>query len=95
MSESNVVQALHLMNSPGIQAKITADEGRAAELAKSSKTNGQIVRELFLFCYSRPPTQTELARETKRIDSAKTKRREAIEDLIWAMLNTPEFVFKD
>jgi hypothetical protein len=95
MSESNVVQALHLMNSPGIQAKITAEEGRAAELAKSSKTNGQIVRELYLFCYSRPPNQTELARETKRIDSAKTKRREAIEDLIWAMLNTPEFVFKD
>ena len=95
MNDSNVVQALHLMNSPGIQKKITAEEGRAAQLAKSSKSTGEIVRELYLLCYSRPPTNREWDRETKRINAAKSKRREAIEDLLWAMLNSPEFIFKD
>lgn len=95
MSDSNVVQALHLMNSPGIQKKITAEEGRASLLAKSAKSNSEIIQELYLWCYCRYPTVSELERLTKRLDAEKTKRREVIEDIIWAMLNTPEFVFKD
>ncbi len=95
MTETSVVQALHLMNSPEIQRKITANECRAAQLSNSGKSNTEIVTELYLHCFSRPPNNTELVREELRLANAKSKKRESVEDLLWALLNSPEFVFKD
>ncbi len=95
MTETTVVQALHLMNSPEIQRKIIAEEGRAAQLANGKKSNAEIVTELYLHCFSRYPELSELHREEKRLANIKTKRRDAVEDLLWALMNSPEFVFKD
>src|SRR5205807_3957786 len=44
-SETSVVQALHLMNSPKLNAKVTGEGGRAAQLASSKKTPGEIVED--------------------------------------------------
>ncbi|MEZ6086605.1 MAG: DUF1553 domain-containing protein [Pirellulaceae bacterium] len=96
--QTTVTQALHLMNSKPIQAKITSDSGRAAELASSELTADEIVRQLYLSAYSRLPSPEELKFATSLIDSSKeegAQRRGAIEDLMWALLNTPEFMFKD
>ncbi|MFO0849787.1 MAG: DUF1549 and DUF1553 domain-containing protein [Gemmataceae bacterium] len=61
-TDTTVVQALHLMNAPGVAAKITADAGRAAALAASKKTPTEIVEELYLLAYCRPPTAAERRR---------------------------------
>ena len=91
-SDTTMVQALHLMNAPDLHRKVTGDSGRAAQLAASGKTPGQVVDELYLLIYSRHPSDAEKDKAVKRIGK---DRRRAIEDLIWAMINTPEFVFKD
>lgn len=93
-TEPTVVQTLHLMNSENLFRKVTADTGRAAELAKSDRTPDQIVRELYLSIYSRVPTEEELHIGVRLYDN-EGSRRQATEDLMWALLNTPEFVFKD
>ena len=93
--ETTVVQALHLMNSPTLSAKITSDTGRAATLAASKKSNAEIVDELYLLAYGRPPKADELTACLARFDKKDAKRRTATEDLMWALINTPEFVFKD
>jgi hypothetical protein len=92
-SDTSVVQALHLMNSPKLHAKVTSDDGRAATLAASKKTTAEIVDELYLLVYCRYPSDEERKNAVRRFEAA--PRRPATEDLLWALLNTPEFVFKD
>jgi len=93
--DTTVVQALHLMNSPNLYRKVTDDSGRCATLAKSTKTPAAIVEELYLLAYGRLPTDTEHAAAVKRFEKPSASRRTATEDLMWALINTPEFVFND
>ncbi|HWG45978.1 MAG TPA: DUF1549 domain-containing protein [Gemmataceae bacterium] len=94
-SDTTVVQALHLMNAPNLQRKVTADTGRAAALVKSKKAPKEIVDGLYLLVYGRLPLAEEKADCVKLFDEKDTTRRQTTEDLLWALLNTPEFIFKD
>ncbi len=94
-SDTSVVQALHLMNSPELHRKITADSGRAALLAKGDKGADEIVEELYLLIYNRYPTDEERAIGRDVLARPRFTRRESIEDLMWALINSAEFVFKD
>lgn len=94
-TDTTVVQALHLMNSPNLSRKVTSDDGRCAELAKSKKSPPELVDELYLLAYCRFPTDTERAAALRRFDKPNATRRTAAEDLMWALINTPEFVFND
>lgn len=93
--ETSIVQALHLMNSEELFRKVTADDGRAAKLAASDKSPAEIVEELYLRIYCRPPDAEESALGVGLFQAENADRRQAVEDLMWALLNTPEFVFKD
>ena len=94
-SDSTVVQTLHLMNAPQLHKKVVADEGRAAVLAKSDRGPAQIVEELYLATYARTPTADELSATVPLFGDSPETRRRAAEDLLWALVNTPEFLFKD
>jgi hypothetical protein len=94
-TDTTVVQALHLMNAPNLSRKITADDGRAAKLAAGKLSSAEVVEELYLLAYCRPPTDAEKAACVSRFEKVGAKRREAVEDLMWGLLNTPEFVFGD
>ena len=93
--DTTVVQALHLMNSERLARKVTSDRGRVAELAAGSRTPAEIVEELYLWAYARLPDEEELQIGTALFEAEGVERRHAAEDLLWALLNTPEFVFKD
>ena len=99
ISEGAVTQVLHLMNGPDIYRKVTADEGRAAQLAASLKPPEQIAIEIYLLCYGRLPSgeEQEIGKQVFAAagESTPATRRHATEDLLWALLNTPEFVFND
>lgn len=95
LPEPSVVQALHLMNAPTLHGKITSDEGRAARLAASDLAPEQIVEELYLLAYCRFPTDEERAVATDVFEEVGGDRRRAVEDLLWALINTPEFVFEN
>jgi hypothetical protein len=83
------------MNAPTIHAKITSDEGRTAQLAGSQKSPDEIVEEVYLAVYCRLPSEEELAVGRPLFQQGGVNRRRATEDLLWALLNTPEFIFKD
>jgi hypothetical protein len=51
-----------------------------------------VVEELYLRCLSRLPTEEETTRLVAEIAGVDNKRQ-ALEDLFWALLNTKEFVF--
>ena len=94
-TDTTVVQALHLMNAPGLANKITAETGRAAKLAAGKSTPAEIVEELYLLAYCRKPTAEESAACTARFAKPGATRKLATEDLLWALINTPEFAFGD
>ncbi len=94
-TDTTVVQALHLMNAESIYRKITSDNSRAAELANGPLKPEGIVQELYLLVYSRFPDDEELQVAAGFFEKDGITRRQATEDLLWALVNTPEFVFKD
>jgi len=101
--EPNLGQVLHLMNNAGLNARLAAKEGRVASLLEAKQPDSRIVEELYLAALARFPTPEE-RRQSARALAAWTKpkvwwipsvpkRRQAAEDLLWALLNSKEFVF--
>ena len=86
----SVVQSLHLMNSRDLQAKLSNAKGRAHTLAESNKSVAEIVTELYLAALNRPPIADELQLASAAF---KENRQTGCEDVLWALLNSPEFVF--
>ena len=90
-NEPSISQALHLINSPEIQAKLTAENGTARRLATSKLTHDEIIDELFLSTVSRFPRADE--RTLFREVFATTDRREAVADCLWTLLNSKQFLY--
>lgn len=92
-NEPSMAQALHLMNSPEIGEKLRHREGTARRLAESNLTPTELVEELYLAALSRFPTAAEQAAMLRVFAEAGADRRAATEDVLWALLNSREFVF--
>ncbi len=88
-------QALHLMNSNELHAKLTSTDARSRvqQLATGGASPRDIVTELYLACYSRLPSEEEVQIATAAFTDDPASRRRAIEDVFWALLNSAEFVF--
>ncbi|RUL89400.1 DUF1553 domain-containing protein [Tautonia sociabilis] len=93
--DTSVTQVLHLMNAPSLHAKITHEDGLAARLAASDRPPSAIVEELYLLLYCRRPTEEERSVALAVFDEPGVDRRRACEDLLWALLNSAEFLFID
>jgi WD40 repeat protein len=91
--DGSIVQALHLMNSTKLAARIADTKGRAAALAKTSKSPDQIVEEIYLAALCRYPTEYERNVAVGAFTAPGATRQTATEDVMWALLNSAEFVF--
>ena len=90
----NLSQVLYLLNSDELQKKLAAKEGVLDELSKPDKSAADAVEDLFLRTFSRPPRADELQDAIAQIENEKTpNRRSALEDLLWTLLNSKEFLF--
>jgi hypothetical protein len=92
-NEPSISQALHLLNSPEVHQKLAHRHGLARKLAATPKSNDEIVDEIFLGTLSRFPTAEEKVLMTSAFEAAGTNRHQAVEDILWAVLNTKEFLY--
>jgi hypothetical protein len=93
-SEANLAQSLHLLNSGEIQGKLTAATGNAARLAgDNSRPHEEKIRELYLLAFSRVPTTEESSIALAHINKNEKDPKRAYEDIVWALINTKEFLF--
>ena len=92
--DSTVTQSLHLMNSRVLDGRIRDDGSRAARLAGSDMTSEQIADELYLGVFSRFPSEAERDYVLGLLKDVE-KRRAVVEDLMWAMVNSPEFSIRN
>jgi len=91
--EATLAQSLHLLNSKEIQAKLTSDTGRAASMSVSSEPLADQITEFYLTALSRRPDDSELKTALSYIAARPSSRREALEDFLWAIVNSKEFLF--
>lgn len=89
----SIAQALHLINSPEVHEKLTHRHGAARKLADSEMAPESAVDELFLSTLSRFPTADERALLKTAFEGEGSSRRQAIEDILWSLLNTKEFLY--
>jgi hypothetical protein len=89
---ASLSQVLHLMNSSELEDKIAAGEGRIAKLLKDKAPADKAVEELYLAAFARFPTAEEKQRSVEYVQKQKDPRR-ALEDVLWALLNSREFMF--
>lgn len=92
-SDTTLVQALQLVGGRLVQDKIHSDQGRIARLINSGRTNSETVDELFLATLTRHPSTEEKRTLTTRLNQAGLDRRQAAEDILWALINHKEFLF--
>ena len=82
------------MNSRVLDGRIRDDGSRAARLAGSDMTSEQIADELYLGVFSRFPSEAERDYVLGLLKDVE-KRRAVVEDLMWAMVNSPEFTIRN
>ncbi len=92
-NEPSMVQALHLLNAPEITAKLMHRHGRARQLAASNRSPAELIEELYLTTVSRFPTEEERELMLQAFAAYGDDRQAAVEDVLWALLNSKEFVF--
>lgn len=102
-SEPSVSQALHLANGTTLNDKLRDDKGIVARLVRDAVEDAQVLDTLFKSALSRPPSPSErdqllplLAEAVEGVNDpaqAQAARRQAIEDLYWAVLTSKEFLF--
>jgi hypothetical protein len=85
-------QVLLLANSDEIETKIADGNGRVAKFMKERKAVKDMIEELYLVSFSRPPTTAELKRTMEYVEKTENKQK-AVEDVLWALLNTREIMF--
>jgi len=101
---ATLTQSLYLIGSADVHNKLKNPKSRAGLLAGDSKPLPDKVKEIYLWVYSRPPTAEErktaaefLARQPAAADvprqQAALAKQWPYEDLLWALLNTKEFLF--
>jgi len=89
---TSVMQIMHLVSGDTINQKIRAENSLIERLIKSGESGGEIIEELYLRTLSRFPKQEEARLAQQGINQAPSPR-EGYEDLLWALLNSKEFLF--
>lgn len=90
-TEPALPQTLFRMTDPTLIQKLQAKGNRTAKLARSKMTDEQAVEELFLATLTRFPTESEKAEALEFLGDEKN-RAEGLQDVLWALINTREFI---
>ena len=85
-------QWLHMLNSSAIYSKLVSGPKLTA-LFRSGRPIPEIVDELYLTILSRSPTPEELQTCKEYIEKSRS-RGEAMVDVAWALINSPEFLYR-
>jgi hypothetical protein len=93
-NEPSMVQVLHLSNGDTINQKLSAGKGRITNWLAAGTRDEAIVDEAYLTALSRFPGVEEKGRLCEALAQAEShEKREVVEDLLWALLSSREFLF--
>ena len=93
VSEANLAQVLHLLNSEEIQQKIARQGGRIDRLAKDPRPDAEKIEELFLWALGQKPSAKQLESALAHLAQQEKDKKPAWENILWALINTKGFCF--
>jgi hypothetical protein len=93
--DSSVGQALHLNNGKTLNDKLRAKNSLVEKWLSEKVGDEEAIKRLYLSALCREPGEKERASFAKLLAEATADggRREALEDLVWAVLTSKEFIF--
>jgi hypothetical protein len=90
--DPSLAQALHTLNGDVLSIKIKDAKGRVGRLLAEKKSPEEIVEELYLAALSRMPAEGEQA-ASRELRADSKSPTEFYEDLLWALINSKQFLF--
>jgi hypothetical protein len=90
-TEPTLSQALHLINGDTVARKI-GESKRLQKLIDGGQKPAQIVETIYLACLSRKPSPEEM-QKLDGLLATETNPRNAVDDILWAVLNSREYLF--
>ena len=91
-SDVSLGQTLNLVNGPTIADAIIHPEGLVSKLVKAKATPEKMIEEIYLATLCRGPSEDEKTRLGKYFSEV-GDTTEAAQDLMWALINSPGFLF--
>lgn len=91
-SGATLAQVLLLANSDELENKLADGNGRIAKLAAAEKPISDKIDELYLSAFARHPHDKERETTMRYVESQDDKRK-ALEDVLWTVVNSKEFLF--
>lgn len=92
-SDPSITQALHVINGDTLNKKLSAADGVVNLVLKLGLSDKKVLEHLYLSAFSRYPREAEIAQMTDLLAKARPARREALEDMVWSLLTSKEFLF--
>ncbi|MFP6648577.1 MAG: S-layer protein, partial [Pirellulaceae bacterium] len=90
--DENLAQALHTLNGDILSEKISGEGGRIAKLLEEEKAVGEMITEIYLVTVCRIPSSEEMQACLTIIEESPSPK-EGYEDLMWAMINSKDFLY--
>ena len=90
--DANLAQTLHTFNGDTVAKKVADKAARVTKLLEAETPHDELVTELYLNALCRMPSSEELTYSREIVDQAATPA-EAYQDLLWALINSKQFLF--
>jgi hypothetical protein len=86
----SLAHALNLVNGPLISGAVAEPNNAIKKLVEGEKDNKKVVEAIYYAVLNRPPTEAETKVD---LGAENPQRLEVAQDLAWALLNSPAFLF--
>jgi hypothetical protein len=91
--DPGLLQAFQLITGELTNAMIRDPDNRIGKLLSAGKSDAEMLEELYLAALCRKPTETE-SKKLLALLAAAPDRRAAWEDVLWAVVNSKEFLLR-
>jgi hypothetical protein len=92
-TDLSLPQALNLVNGKTISDAVSDGNGRIAKAILSARSDHDLIEEMYLASFSRPPSAAEFDSGVKYLNSGSLGRAARAQDLLWALVNSKQFLY--
>jgi hypothetical protein len=93
LSETTLAQTMELVSGPLVAELLSRSENRISRSLRSGEATERFVEDLWWRALSRAPSVSETEAMVRHV-AAQADRRRGLEDVVWAILNSNEFLLR-